>query len=126
MTTDTAAFAVVDDSPSTLLMWRFKSRDKAEVFTFNDPAYFWQRAQAESGFLDKLVCVVTDYHFAEGSAINGMEFAAELRAAGFRRPIFLSSNTDIPTLAPGSGIDKIIPKDPLEFDELRKFFSSEC
>jgi hypothetical protein len=51
-----------------------------------------------------------------------LEFAAALKAAGFARPIFLSSNTDTPTLTPGSSIDKVIPKEPLDFDDLRKLF----
>jgi hypothetical protein len=124
VTTNPPAFAIVDDSPSTLLVWRMKSRDKATVFTFDDPARFWEHVHSDPTFLEALSCVVTDQHFAEGSASNGLEFAAALKAAGFSKPIFLSSNSDSHTLSPElkSCIDKVIPKEPLGFDDLRKLF----
>jgi hypothetical protein len=122
VTSKPPAFAVVDDSPSTLLVWRIKSRDKAMVLTFDDPARFWEHVHSDPTFLEALSCVVTDQHFAESSASNGLEFAAALKAAGFNKPILLSSNSDLHTLSPDltGCIDKVIPKEPLGFDDLLK------
>lgn len=97
--------AVVDDSLFVLEAWTALAHD-AKVETFLSPEAFWERLEADPGFLDALTCIVVDYYFDTESDVNGLEFAQMVR---HRRdvPIFLSTDTPLKNLPAGMvAIDK--------------------
>jgi len=113
--------AVVDDSPFVLEAWQLTVRD-AKVLAFDSPEGFWKEVDRNPSLLGDLDCIVTDYHFDEGTKENGMTFAGAVRAKlpKGKQVLILISTDGIINLDPlDKTIDGQIPKQPLAFGALR-------
>lgn len=87
-------YVVVDDSNLMLFTWQQFQTQLGCVKTFRSPEEFWAAAASDENLLNYTKAVVTDQNFDEFSEKTGLEFADELRASGFERPIYIASNGD--------------------------------
>ncbi len=110
--------AFVDDSP--LVRWAWETRLKADVTVraFTGPHEFWQALTEKSIELSALHTVITDHYFAPEETLTGLEFAKELREAGFSGRVLLASNGEFKPDAVAGLVDKIVDKQPVEWSEL--------
>ena len=63
------------------------------MHTFESPKSFYSAVDADPTLLGRLEFIVTDFHFAEGVAENGLGFGKRMKEV-FDKPILLSSNAD--------------------------------
>lgn len=118
--------AVIDDSTIVLMSWQMRSKSQMEVLAFESPASFRKACEEDVGLINSLTAIVTDFQFAPGVHETGMDFARSLREQGCAVPILLSSDGMFDDDAVKvSGIDAVIPKAPLHYDELWEFLETK-
>jgi DNA-binding NarL/FixJ family response regulator len=114
---DLPEIAYVDDSKIFLKSWQLKLSKDAIVHVFTSPADFRKHVDLDPSSLDRLVFVLTDFHFGKGVTENGHDFAEYLRTV-FPRPIFLCSNGDFGTDQANAPWNAVLSKAPMSWPEL--------
>lgn len=110
--------AFVDDSP--LVRWAWETKLKADVAlrVYSGPCEFWQAVNEKSIELSQLHTIITDHYFAPEESLTGLEFAKELREAGFSGRVLLASSGEFKPEAVAGLVDKIVDKQPVSWSEL--------
>jgi hypothetical protein len=75
-------------------------------------------ASSPSLELQSLHTIITDHYFAPEEKITGVEFAAHVRQKGFAERILLASNGEFDLEKLSGIVDKIVDKQPEEWDVL--------
>ncbi len=110
--------AVLDDSPTSLMVWSIKYRGN-KVYTFENPDAFWRYYELNPSFLETLDCVVTDYEFGSLSTVNGLAFGERLKQK-YQGPVFLASNSEFLLADLVGKVDAAIGKKIPEISHLRE------
>jgi hypothetical protein len=79
---------------------------------------FWTAVESNGIELQSLHTIITDHYFAPEEKITGVEFAALLRQRGFTGRILLASNGEFDSEKLKGIVDKIVDKQPAEWDVL--------
>jgi len=103
--------AVVDDSMGVQLSWEMKLGTENADF-FSSPEEFFAHATAKAGYLESLLCVISDFHFGNESPETGVTFAESLRAVS-NVVFLLSSNHQFQNGDLGKPVTGVISKTPL-------------
>lgn len=115
LTKDTASktvFAFVDDMKTARMAWQAEW-PVGTLKTFESPEDFWAHVHANSVFLEELAGVITDMNFGGVSAIDGREFAQQIRErARMDLPILVASNSDLHIEDFSGTVDGILGKLP--------------
>jgi CheY-like chemotaxis protein len=109
--------AVVDDDVFMLEAWETALSADAAPVTFASPDEFWKAVEKAPELLAGLTCVVTDYHFDNCAADDGVSFAEAMRQRAPRVPILLSSNASLPRGAERV-VHSVIDKAPMSWAKL--------
>jgi len=110
--------AFLDDSPLARWVWEAKLKTKAKVISFASPVDFWTAVESNGIELQSLHTIITDHYFAPEEKITGVEFAAHVRQRGFTGRILLASNGEFDSEKLAGIVDKIVDKQPAEWDVL--------
>ena len=108
----------LDDSPLARWVWEAKLKAKAKVISFASPGDFWKAVENNALELESLHTIITDHYFAPEEKVTGVEFAAELRQQGFMGRILLASNGEFDAERLSGILDKIVDKQPVDWDLL--------
>jgi hypothetical protein len=88
------------------------------VISFASPGDFWTAVESNGIELQSLHTIITDHYFAPEEKITGVEFAAHVRQKGFTERILLASNGEFDLEKLSGIVDKIVDKQPAEWDVL--------
>jgi len=108
----------LDDSPLARWVWEAKLKAKAKVISFASPGDFWRALENNALELGSLHTIITDHYFAPEEKITGVEFAAQLRQRGFMGRILLASNGEFEAERLAGIVDKIVDKQPVDWELL--------
>ena len=111
--------AFLDDSPLARWVWESKLKTKVKVISFASPGDFWTAVENNALELGSLHTIITDHYFAPEEKITGVEFAAHVRQRGFTGRILLASNGEFDSEKLAGIVDKIVDKQPAEWDVLK-------
>ncbi len=109
----------VDDVATIRMSWEM-DWPMGKLVTFASPEKFWSHVDANSGFLDSLACIVTDLNFGDLSAIDGHEFARQLKQR-VHLPIFVASNSNVKVEDFGGTVDGVLERTPPDRVTLARF-----
>ena len=109
----------VDDVATIRMSWEM-DWPIGKLVTFASPEKFWSHVDANAGFLDSLTCIVTDLNFGNNSAIDGHEFARQLKQRT-QLPIFVASNSNVKVEDFGGTVDGVLEKAPPDRVTLARF-----
>ena len=110
--------AFLDDSPLARWVWESKLKTKVKVISFASPGDFWTAVENNALELASLHTIITDHYFAPEEKITGVEFAAHVRQRGFTGRILLASNGEFDSEKLKGIVDKIVDKQPAEWEVL--------
>jgi signal transduction histidine kinase/DNA-binding NarL/FixJ family response regulator len=113
----------VDDSKIFLKAWQRAFGNDAVLHIFLGPKEFWSFESSNPGFLERILFVMTDFHFAEGVSEDGASFAQDLRKK-FGKPIVLCSDGDFEDEESSRHFDFVLPKSPLPFSTVSELVFS--
>ncbi len=108
----------VDDVATIRMSWEM-DWPIGKLVTFASPEKFWSYVAANRGFLESLTCIVTDLNFGSLSAIDGHEFARQLKQR-VHSPIFVASNSSVKVEDFGGTVDGVLEKTPPDRVTLEK------
>jgi signal transduction histidine kinase len=111
----------LDDSPLARWAWENKLKARVSVRCFDGPKAFFEKLEkgsADTLDLRALHTIITDHYFAPEDRMTGIEFAQELRRLGFNGRILLASNGEFSSSELAGIVDKIVDKQPVEWDRL--------
>ena len=111
--------AFLDDSPLARWVWESKLKTKVKVISFASPGDFWTAVENNALELGSLHTIITDHYFAPEEKITGVEFAAHVRQQGFTGRILLASNGEFEAEKLTGIVDKIVDKQPAEWEVLK-------
>ena len=111
--------AFLDDSPLARWVWESKLKTKVKVISFASPGDFWTAVENNALELGSLHTIITDHYFAPEEKITGVEFAAHVRQRGFTGRILLASNGEFDSEKLAGIVDKIVDKQPAEWEVLK-------
>ena len=111
--------AFLDDSPLARWVWESKLKTKVKVISFASPGDFWTAVENNALELGSLHTIITDHYFAPEEKITGVEFAAHVRQRGFTGRILLASNGEFDSEKLSGIVDKIVDKQPAEWEVLK-------
>jgi hypothetical protein len=103
--------AYVDDSRTFTISWKMKLKAVIDLNTYSSSDEFFEKSALLPEGLHTFDAIVTDYYFGPGDPHNGRTFAAKLREAGFKGPIYLASNGDFSAEQVKPEIDGVISKE---------------
>ncbi|WP_394846100.1 ATP-binding protein [Pendulispora brunnea] len=115
--------ALVDDSRAIYLAWRATIGDDAKLRYFRSPAAFWETIEEETGFLERLFAVVTDFRFSNREDC-GSKLAATLRQRRPDLPILVSSSGILEDVDVEGIFDGVIEKGGLSWPQLEQLVAS--
>ncbi len=116
---DSMVSVFVDDVATIRMSWEI-DWPIGKLITFASPEKFWTHVDANAGFLDSLTCIVTDLNFGGLSAIDGHEFARQLKQRT-QLPIFVASNSSVKVEDFGGTVDGVLEKSPPNRATLENF-----
>jgi hypothetical protein len=114
----------LDDSPLVRWVWEAKLKTHVNINCFDGPDSFFQTLRSEPTdqspqiSLDKIHTIITDHYFAPDARMTGVELASELRRMGFTGRILLASNGEFSPEELRGIVDKIVDKQPVEWNHL--------
>ena len=117
--------AVVEDNIFMLEAFVDALSADSEVFGFSSPECLIEKLNADPDFLNSLACVVTDFHFDNSTAYDGVDVGKLVKS---RRPglsVLLSSDGETKNMDLVGSIDHVIAKAPTNFSALAKQYSLE-
>ena len=104
--------AVVEDNPFILDAWVDALQNEAIVHAADSPEALADKIALDPQLLERLICVVTDYHF-DNSLKNGMDVGAMLKQVRPDLQVLLSSDGTFNANDMIGRIDRVIRKEPL-------------
>jgi hypothetical protein len=108
----------LDDSPLARWAWETKLKGKVELLVLGGPKAFWTKVADSSIGLNEIHTIITDHYFAPDEKVTGLEFASELRVREFKGRILLASNGEFTANELAGIVDKIVDKQPAEWETL--------
>ena len=108
----------LDDSPLVRWAWETKLKNDVHVLSFTGPQEFWKAIEEKNITLSSLHTIITDHYFSPEESLTGLEFAKELREAGFVGRVLLASNGEFDAERLAGIVDKIVDKRPVGWGEL--------
>jgi hypothetical protein len=108
----------LDDSPLARWAWETKLTGKVELLVLDGPKAFWTKVADSSIGLNEIHTIITDHYFAPDEKVTGLEFASELRVRKFKGRILLASNGEFTANELAGIVDKIVDKQPAEWETL--------
>ncbi|NBX18753.1 MAG: sensor histidine kinase [Proteobacteria bacterium] len=111
----------LDDSPLARWAWENKLKARVSVRCFDGPKAFFEKLEkgsADTLDLRALHTIITDHYFTPDEQLTGLELARELRKRGFNGRILLASNGEFSSSELAGIVDKIVDKQPVEWDRL--------
>jgi hypothetical protein len=109
----------IDDSALVRWVWENKLKGKVQLVSYAGPRDFWSAFELGEIELQKVHTIITDHYFAPDEQYTGLEFAALLRKCGFNGRILLASNGEFQPENLKGIVDKVVDKQPLDWDELK-------
>lgn len=88
------SLVLIDDCRIQRFSWASLSELKDVLITFESPEEFLDAVKRDSLLMRESKAIVIDQYFKKSSSYNGTEFAAKLRAMGYKKPLFLCSDGD--------------------------------
>ena len=113
----------LDDSPLVRWAWETKLKPHVAIRCFTGPSAFFEEFGAQGASennlnLNAVHTIITDHFFAPDETLTGIEFAKELRSRGFAGRILLASNGEFSSSELTGVVDKIVDKQPVEWERL--------
>ncbi len=111
----------LDDSPLARWAWENKLKARVSVRCFDGPKAFFEKLEkgaADTLDLRALHTIITDHYFTPDERLTGLELARELRSRGFAGRILLASNGEFSSSELSGIVDKIVDKQPVDWDRL--------
>ncbi|MEY3903194.1 MAG: hypothetical protein RL189_2500 [Pseudomonadota bacterium] len=108
----------LDDSPLARWAWETKLKGKVDLLVLDGPKAFWTKVGDSSVSLSEIHTIITDHYFAPDEKMTGLEFASELRVREFKGRILLASNGEFTANELAGIVDKIVDKQPAEWETL--------
>jgi signal transduction histidine kinase/DNA-binding NarL/FixJ family response regulator len=108
--------AVVDDDAIVLMSWEMAFAS-GEILCFSSPEAFWDAAKIDDNLIASLSGVVTDLHFDNESATDGLGFAEAL-AQHASVPVFLCTNATQSEIPASAHVKRVVPKDVEQAKEI--------
>ena len=111
---------LLDDSPLARWVWEAKLKTHTHVRCFAGPRELFESIESGSVELHSLHTIITDHYFAPDEPLTGLEVARELRQRGFAGRILLASNGAFSPSEIDGLVDKVVEKNPVEWERLDK------
>ncbi len=112
---------VLDDNVFILEAWQDTLQADAEVHLLDSPEALIAKLEQDSGFLDRLACVITDQNF-DGSNGNGIDIGRMIKCRRSSLIVLLSSDGEFGGVDLAGSVDHVIAKDPAPLASLAQHY----
>lgn len=108
----------LDDSPLARWVWEAKLKPHTEIRCFEGPRELREAIESCGIELSGVHTIITDHYFAPDERLTGLDVARELRSGGFTGRILLASNGAFSPAELAGLVDKVVDKNPVEWEKL--------
>ena len=108
----------LDDSPLARWVWEAKLKPHTEIRCFEGPRELREAIESCGIELSGVHTIITDHYFAPDERLTGLDVARELRSGGFTGRILLASNGAFSPAELVGLVDKVVDKNPVEWEKL--------
>ena len=116
---------VIDDNPFILDAWQDKLGSEVTIHTMTSQEDLVAKIAGDAGFLDRLTCVVTDMYL-DGPAGDGLVVGRLIKSRCPTLTVLLSSDGIFAASQLAGAVDRVIGKEPMDFDALRAEAERPC